>query len=399
MSFVEEKKHPNSDNVMRLEVTSSDEQTIALCRDYWLLNDADGEFLLTLKQIAENHAVKSTIISTLVGKNSSITFSNIKCADCGIEYQLFSRSQFKGRFSLENTICSACKSLRKEAVLNEQRGLYEAVKQDYYSARCPELSELDLKTTIYLIAAIGSIGEEGLTTISSLESYKPCSLSPHVEYDSEILKHLIEARIAFPCFNPQAMEFRFEEGKFNYELENCKLETIYNKSELFGLHHGFLKSVPQPDELLQNHEFKSLCIEIQFRECLAFMEMQIREHNLNFSAGEKTRIVLTKALEKYSVAQVYAIIWRAVKDAAAYYMRGSVSKSQAANSVVSNISRTLDKNESNGWYGEGFKRNFKLPQSFLSILVFDQMLGVDDGGFNKALYALGRKPLNVIEGY
>ena len=88
------------------------------------------------------------------------------------------------------------------------------------------------------------------------------------------------------------------------------------------------------------------------------------------------------------MAQVYNFIWRATKDAAAYYMRSSISKRQAANSVVGNISRNMERALANGWDVKPFNRNYNLPQSSLSRIIFNVVLGTDDGGFEKTLHEL-----------
>ena len=133
------------------------------------------------------------------------------------------------------------------------------------------------------------------------------------------------------------------------------------------------------DELLE------LITEISLMECLAFLEYNLEEHNLSFQPGEKTKVLFTQLLESYSVSQIYIFIWRACKDAAAYYMKGGISKKQAANSVVGSIQRQYERAIGNNWTIGSFKRNYKLPQSILSQVVFNFMLRTDDGGFNQKI--------------
>lgn len=151
--------------------------------------------------------------------------------------------------------------------------------------------------------------------------------------------------------------------------------------------HSFLAA-----EALQNlqhsPEFIELCQEVQLQECLGFLKATLEEHQLYLSPGEKTQQVLGQCLEKFSVAQVYNFIWRAARDAAAYYMRSSISKKQAGNSVVGSISRNMEQALANDWYVKPFNRNYNLPQSSLSRIVFNTLLGTDDGGFKHPLHKL-----------
>src|SRR5690554_5583901 len=135
-------------------------------------------------------------------------------------------------------------------------------------------------------------------------------------------------------------------------------------------------------------EFIELCNEVQLQECLAFLTVKLEEHQLYFSPGEKTQHTLRQCLESFSVAQTYNFIWRAARDAAAYYMRSYVSKRQAANTVVRSISRSLEQALANDWDVKAFNRNYDLPQSSLSHIIFNVLLGTDDGGFKQPLHEL-----------
>ncbi|HZJ93508.1 MAG TPA: hypothetical protein VFD09_10565 [Thiopseudomonas sp.] len=135
-------------------------------------------------------------------------------------------------------------------------------------------------------------------------------------------------------------------------------------------------------------EFIELCKEIQLQECLAFLKVKLEEHQFDFSPGEKTQHTLRQCLKKFSVAQTYNFLWRAARDAAAYYMRSYVSKRQAANTVVRSISRSLEQALANDWNVTAFSRNYDLPQSSLSHIVFNVLLGTDDGGFKQPLHEL-----------
>lgn len=135
----------------------------------------------------------------------------------------------------------------------------------------------------------------------------------------------------------------------------------------------------------QSPEFNALCKEAQLNECIGFLKVMLEEHQLYLSPGEKSRQMLSRCLEHFSVAQVYNFIWRAAKDAAAYYMRSSISKRQAANSVVGNISRSLERALANEWKVKPFGRNYNLPQSSLIRVIFNMILGTDDSGFDYRL--------------
>lgn len=81
-------------------------------------------------------------------------------------------------------------------------------------------------------------------------------------------------------------------------------------------------------------------------------------------------------------------MWGSAKDAAAYYMRGGVSKQQAANSVVGRIESKFERALANKWETKPFNRNFKLPVSVISQVLYNTVLQTDDGGFHKPLHQI-----------
>ena len=93
-------------------------------------------------------------------------------------------------------------------------------------------------------------------------------------------------------------------------------------------------------------------------------------------------------LEKFSITQAYNLIWRAAKDAAAFYMRNNVNRKHTANTIVGNIQRQLDRALANNWEINSFRRNYDRPQSILSQVVFSACLKTDDGGFSEPLWKL-----------
>ena len=107
------------------------------------------------------------------------------------------------------------------------------------------------------------------------------------------------------------------------------------------------------------------------------------EHGFSFNPGEKTLLVLNNLLEEFSVSQAYNLIWRAAKDAAAFYIREHVSKEHAANTVVGSIQRQFERARAEGWKIKPYGRDRRCPQSMVSQVLFNTALPLGDDGFNK----------------
>lgn len=112
--------------------------------------------------------------------------------------------------------------------------------------------------------------------------------------------------------------------------------------------------------------------DLMVEECVAYLQMCLAEHTLPFAAGEKTRATFVDLLKTFSLGQIYSFIWRAARDAAAYWVRESysITKNQASNTTISNIQRAGDRARAEGWAVKVFGRDRKLPVSAVSHVFF-----------------------------
>lgn len=64
-------------------------------------------------------------------------------------------------------------------------------------------------------------------------------------------------------------------------------------------------------------------------ECLEYLPVALEEHGFGQELGEKHSIALRSVHAHFSIGQAYNFIWRAAKDAAAFYVRESTSRKHA----------------------------------------------------------------------
>ncbi len=128
-------------------------------------------------------------------------------------------------------------------------------------------------------------------------------------------------------------------------------------------------------------EALALWKELALHECLETFQHQGELHNLQPPSGDKTILTFQSLLEDFSVAQVYNIVWSAARNAAAYYQRGGITKSQAANSMVGGCRSRGDKARVEGWEVKPYSRNFDRPRSELNLVLHDVFLKIGELGF------------------
>lgn len=366
---------------MQLKMLTDDKQCAHICEEYWRKDEA-GKFVLTVQEIANTHEMKPHLVSKYVEQHCRVWLAEISCGRCKRPYSFSTRAQYIERNRYTGQTCSSCAEIELQVIAYTKRDLIVKMRQPAESSDV-DFRSLDLKSLIYLFVAIQALSDENFNTIEPLTDYPACTLSPDVIYDLDILQHLIDNKLLLISLKTslEAIELcgdiNLAISTFDIALDQQDTEKLINNfsdisTEKINCTTGFIE----------------LCREIQMSECLVFLNALLAEHQLSFVPGEKTKQVISGCLEVLSVAQVYNFIWRAVTNAAAYYMRSPVSKRQAANSVVGSISRYMEQSLANDWDVKPFKRNYKFPQSTLSRIVFGTVLGTDDGGFNQPLHQL-----------
>lgn len=371
---------------MQLEILTNDQQYTSICEDYWR-QDEGGKFVLKVQEIAVKHEVKAHIISQYVKQHAYVWSASICCRCCEKPYRFSTRIQYQDRNRYAGSICQGCSEAAQKNIVDQKRKFLIQFRQAAANNK-PDLATLDLKSTIYLLAIIHALSNEDLSALEPLNDYPDYTLSPDPIFDRCILRHLIDKHLLLINLDssPEAVELNVDDTAIiNFVMST--FDFALDQQEISKFIHDFLDT-----EVLQNikhaPEFIELCKEVQVQECLVFLTVKLEEYQLYFSPGEKTQHILRQCLESFSVAQIYNFIWRAARDAAAYYMRSNVSKKQAANTVVRSISRSLEQALAHDWDVKAFSRNYDLPQSSLSHIIFNILLGSDDGGFKQPLHEL-----------
>lgn len=275
----------------------------------------------------------------------------------------------------------------------------------------PPLEDMKLKHAIALFALGRACASEDFSYFRPVESV-PERLTPTRDYDSNLLVDLNEHGLI--GVDPDASSLRAFNFEREADSEELTIISYYPRSATWKLaeyclyrREGLLmEEQVHPLKVFQDleewfdhtstwpplwavacegDEWWTLWKEISLHECLAYLELVLAEHNLPFKAGDRTRFVLSSVLETFSVAQVWNMIWRAGRDAAAFYMRQNPTRSHAANTVPGSIQRQAERALAEGWDLKGFRRNPQLPRSVLSEAFFGRALRIGDSGFTRTI--------------
>lgn len=146
---------------------------------------------------------------------------------------------------------------------------------------------------------------------------------------------------------------------------------------------GVAASGQWPDRWFR--EAPSVIFGFAISECLTYMAHCADERRMKAPQGEKTRLTIANVLRDHSVAQAHSLIWMSTRNAADYFVRGGVSKLQAANSIVTRLQTMVDRARAEGWDVKNYGRHKASPRSQMSYTLYDTLLKVGERGFRECL--------------
>jgi hypothetical protein len=208
-------------------------------------------------------------------------------------------------------------------------------------------------------------------------------LSSADDFSTEMINHLINNRLIFvhPDNEPEAFTKDNIRTFYTYRVYYAMPVSQTSPDDPRALVTELLDIVNEQWSEEWCQEALKIWKKVALSECKEYLLFVLNEHHFEFSPGEKTTQYLEYALEHFSTAQVYNIIWRAVKDAAAYFQREDVSKRQAANAAIASVQRISERAIAENWDIKPFGRNYKCQRALVSEVLYNFALKISDEGF------------------
>lgn len=371
---------------MALEIYSDNETIIKICQDYWQFNK-DGEFLKTTTEIAKENNISVHEVTKIAKNNSTFYSDEIFCETCPETFMFESRSEFKSHNHIKKWTCAYCESQKKQLEKDRKINFLKESSSEFLKKEI-DFKKISVSNLIYLTALCRFASDEDLQTISPYSSIKDLRFTPNESIDIDLIKSVYsEKLISISPLSDLSKILPNNNGGYSFYMSEVRFILPSENPTQFI--NNLEEYISTDSFLIENKdEIEKISYDLSRQECLFYISHVLNEHGLNYSAGEKTILVIDKCLKEFSVSQVYNFIWRAGKDAAAFYLRNRVSKDHAAKTVVSNIERQFERAISNEWEVKSYGRNYDFPQSILSRVVFNSILKTDDGGFKNPIHKI-----------
>ena len=206
--------------------------------------------------------------------------------------------------------------------------------------------------------------------------------APTHQLGSTLINFLMNSKLVGISELSENDAFAFENGSISgYYLTNARWTlTIHNA---MGLIHGIEDLARSPKEWPEGWHLlaEDMWQLIAISECQQFYAYCSEQRGLPTAEETSVDAMLHNLLQNYSVAQCFRIIYAGAQKAADFLVRKQPHPKHAANHMVGECQRWADRARTEKWEVKPFKRNYDLPRTSLSYILFDVFLGIGDEGF------------------
>ena len=375
--------------MIEIEFVTEDAQARSLCERYWQ-TDAEGDFVGTVKEIAEDVGLSSSELLQVVRESCYAFAREHECSRCGERIEVTSRSDYKSKFRHSARPCPAClETERREERLHAEREVEEQKASlreayDYPIPSPPEPESLSLAEAVYLLSLVRVGASEDLDYIARLVDFET-PLTPWPEFDIEVVEALRERGLIDIHPGSHVGAFEFEEGMpVRYYPRSVHWRPLIGadapeiRNYLDQLERMF-RDMDWPESWLE--QTVDLWRLVARYECLEYLADRLNEHNIPFELGERSISVVDGLLKSFSVSQIYNIIWGRVRDATAFLSRTPAKRIRGAEYAVVSMQKFGDRAAAEGWDLKKYGRSWALPVSMVAEVLYNTALQLD--GFNE----------------
>jgi RNase P subunit RPR2 len=307
---------------------------------------------------------------------------DIFCKECGHTLH---------RFSYKSCTCGNCVRKQDNLKQDKEKLNLESLKHLIQVAEAnaidtEELSYLSLTQKTYLLTLLMYLYDEIDHSFKSINTLDGIKFAPTQKYGFSIITNLIGDLIKFKI-NQDTLDgiILNEDGNYSYAPYqssyklNIKDSKSFNYSEIVKYcEYIYSNNVNESKE-----EAVTLWKEIGFYELKEYLYYLFEKYNFDTDyIGDAIIEKLELILEDFSISQGFAILYSSVTGAASYKQTGIPNK-RAVNSINTYISNNIAKRKSGEWQTKGYKRNFDLPQTAVSIVFFNNIIKIGEKGFEQ----------------
>lgn len=377
---------------MKLEIRSDDEEINEVCKHYWGVNK-NNHFPIKISEILEGYRLTDHKLKKLVRENSTAYSPSLCCIGCDTPYEFDDRADYQNH---DYEMVFLCYNCNRSYDTDEEYQKYILAKDEL---RCKletpvVVSDLNITDAIYLLSLIRHSASEDLRHIEKLNTPSLDLLTPRESFSIEIIEHLYSSRLIAvdPSSDLKAI-YIDENEEIKIDIPNTQFIVLFSeKYETIGNFIIELENKVHSIPYWQLTSLRPLAEKILLEECLSFIHSTAEKFGVAYNTGQKTMLILSKALKQFTVVQIYTFICDAIELAEKEYtsrrMKNDIAEPQATSSIAREIELQYEQALNKNTNVTFVSRTNDTPQSNISRTLFNTILKSNDGGFTQQLSTL-----------
>ncbi|MGN6259022.1 MAG: hypothetical protein ACTHN3_14955 [Solirubrobacterales bacterium] len=371
---------------LRLRFVADDSRLREIAELYWS-QDEEGQFEHRVGEIADAFDLTESEVREAVNAAAVAESVALQCSGCGSPRTFVSRHDVARSTAWARTyLCDLCRSKEAEEQAREQEEALsnkrKQIEEGYTVPEGPlvEVPRLGLEEAVALHALIRLCADESLQAIRPIATSARL-LAPGNGYIYELLKDLAGEGTIYvdPTSSLEAFVWGESGDPDRYYLDAVawrlpgpagELKRVADELEaIFGTREWpkhWEDEAPHLQMLLAAHELS------------AYLVARYEEHHFQFSPAEKTWAVLDSMAAQLSIGQGYSLIWKAARDAAAFYVREGCEKRRATGWGIGALRRSFERAQAKGWTISNYNRPWSMEESEVTHLFYRVFLGAQD---------------------
>lgn len=375
---------------VRLEFLTQDVEEMALATRYWAMDEECAYRERVADLVPFREIVQSGQIAKRV-RDYCIAFDeNQYCYLCNGPVQISARSEAKKACQNSSVPCADC-----EELLRQQRAEANAAAQVELAKHLASIAQRNASITItyeyipddavLVLLAIDALVAprlaNGTFTVSDCGDLSP--------YNPGFFVRELYTRgylLTDPYAAAPGTYFMKEDGVWHV---TAQIQYFLPPDDFSGRGQEALGLI-KDREFTDSDALVSLWLDYAVGDVMRYLldQCRIYSHDLETEAVEKIKSTVRHGLQTYSVAQLWSVAWKAVKDAASLANREYYNRPKAAATIPNKIRKLIEIAEQEG----GIPRSWDRPDHHLSGslgMIFHSLFSIDE-------YSPGREVIEMF---
>lgn len=364
---------------IKLQMLTEDPKEIELIERYWAV-DESGQYLEKVSALGGViEMAPGVTLASFIRQRCKAFDENQVCPECAELIEIRSRSEAKKVPQRRAKLCTLCQEDQDAIVLKAEkakaaeleRQLTEYVRQQ--STRTVDYSEIPDNQVLLLLAldrAITPRLTNGGFTVGDCRGLAP-------RYAGDFVQQLREAGLFLEDPTKARPGTYYWEGDEIWVLRDQVLYRLAPDAASRSADE-IIRSLS--DRVYTDAEgLFNLWLDYSVADVMRYLgtQCELYHHDLSGQELEEIKSTMRSALETYSVAQLWSVVWKVVRDAASLANREYYNRPKAAATIPGKIRRNLEKVQRESIELKAWSRPEQHPAGTLG-MVLGEILGVDE---------------------